>query len=317
MRIVFLDENTVVLKGDIDLGVLRKLGEYEAFSILPHDDPVPLSREAEVMIVNKVKVSAGAMKQLPSLRLICLAATGYDNIDIAAAKDIGIRVANVAGYAKYSVAQQVFAMILSIATRIHDYYGDVKGGEWQRSKTFILLKYHTFELAGKKIGIVGFGAIGHEIAKIAEAFGIQVLAHDIVDISRTGYENHSLDELLRSADILSINCPLTERTRNMIDSDSFTKMKKNAILINTARGGIVNEEALAQALNSNLIAGAAVDTLSTEPPVEGNPLLGGVKNLIITPHTAWATRDSRQRLVNAIAENIKKYIREEFEGFVV
>jgi glycerate dehydrogenase len=317
MKIVFLDENTVVLNNDIDLSCLQAIGEYEGFAILPEDDPLPLSRGAEVMIVNKVRVKRQDMEKLAGLGLICLAATGYDNVDTTAAQECGIHVANVAGYAKYSVAQHVFAMILSFATHVHDYHRDVQAGEWQHSRTFNLLKYCTFELEGKTMGIVGFGSIGRQVAVLAETFGMRVLVHDTVDITRSGYRNSPLDELFRNADILSLHCPLTEQTHGLINKASFKKMKKNALLINTARGGIVDEEALVFALESGMIAGAAVDTLFKEPPAEGNPLLRGVKNLLITPHTAWSTRDARQRLVNSIGENIQKYRDGDFEGFVV
>jgi glycerate dehydrogenase len=317
VKIVFLDENTVTLEGDIDLSGLRALGEYRRFSILPDDDPVPPSGGADVMIVNKVKVTRRAMRELSGLRLICLAATGYDNVDIEAAREMGIRVANVAGYARHSVAQHVFAMILNFATRVHDYHRDVQRGEWQKSKTFVLLKYPAFELAGKTIGIVGFGAIGSQVARIAEAFGMHVLIHDPADIPDSRYENVDLEVLLANADVVSLNCPLTEGTKNLINESSLKMMKSNAFLVNTARGGIVDEPALARALAAGEIAGAGVDTISAEPPGEHSPLLAGVPNLIVTPHTAWSTRDARQRLVDAIVENIRKFSRGDFEGFVV
>jgi glycerate dehydrogenase len=317
MKIVFLDEDTVVLNGDVDLSGVKALGEYSAYELAPTDDPLPCCRDAEIIIVNKVRMTRERIEALPELKLICEAATGYDNIDLEAARERGVHVSNVAGYAKTAVVQHVFAMILSFATKIYSYYGDVLAGEWQRSKTFDLLKYNSFELAGMNLGIIGFGSIGSGIAKIAEAFGMEVLVHDVVDLSASGYKNISLDELLRQSDILSVMCPLTEKTRNLIDAAALSKMKKTAILINTARGGIVNEQDLADALNNGVIAGAGVDTLSKEPPKGGNPLLGEVQNLIITPHSAWSTKDARQRLMDAVVQKIEQYRAGNFEGFIV
>jgi len=316
LRIVFLDENTVMLDDDIDLSEIKKLGNYEGYSLLPDDDPVPYCKEAEVVILNKVKIGEKHFKQLPLLRLICEAATGYDNIDIEGARKHGIHVANVAGYATNSVVQLIFSMILAFSQKLFEYNQEVKSGEWQRSKTFGILKYHTFELAGKTIGIIGFGNIGRKVAGVAESFGMKVMPYDVKELDESGYRNYSLDEIVSRADVVVVTCPLTEKTRNLIDMGVLKKMKNSAILINTARGGIVNEKDLAEALNRGIIAGAGVDTLSKEPPVDGNPLLEDVKNLIITPHCAWATVEARQRLMNGVAENIRKYLRGETSGFI-
>jgi glycerate dehydrogenase len=317
LKIVFLDEDTVVLNGDVDLSRVKALGQYEACMLSPSDDPAPSCYNADVVIVNKVRMSRNAIEQLPSLRLICEAATGYDNIDLQAARERGVHVSNVAGYATKSVVQHVFAMVLCFSNRILSYHHDVQRGEWQKSKMFGLLTYPTFELAGKTFGVIGFGAIGREAAGIAEAFSMQVMAHDIVDLSDTGYKNHPLDEILAASDVVSVHCPLTEHTRNLIDAGSLDKMKKTAILINTARGGIVNERDLYDALNSGRIAGAGVDTLSMEPPVDGNPLLGEVKNLIITPHSAWSAWDARQRLMDMVAERIECFKNGSRDGLIV
>ena len=317
MKIVFLDEDTVVLNGDVNLDGVKALGEYEAHELAPTDDPLPYCGNAEIIIVNKVKITRERIEKLPELKLICEAATGYDNVDVEAARKHGIHVTNVAGYAKTAVVQHVFAMILSFATKIYSYYQDVLAGEWQKSKVFDLLRYETFELVGRTLGIIGFGSIGQGIAGIAEAFGMKVMVHDVVDISSAGYENSDLDTILMESDIVSVMCPLTDQTRNLIDAGALRKMKSSAILINTARGGIVNEQDLADALNSGVIAGAGVDTLSKEPPKDGNPLLGEVKNLIITPHSAWSTRDTRQRLMDMVVAKIEQYERGDFEGFIV
>jgi glycerate dehydrogenase len=317
MNIVFLDEPTVILGDDIDLSGVKALGDYRAYALTPADDPLPYCGDAEVVIVNKVNLTRERLERLPKLRIVCLAATGYDNVDVEAAKEFGIRVTNAADYAKMAVIQHVFAMILAFAQRVHEYSRDVQEGEWQRSKTFDLLKHHTFELDGKVLGIIGFGSIGRGIAKVAEAFGMKVIVNDVVDVSASGYGNRSIDEVLTQSDVVSINCPLTDRTKNLIDMAALMKMKRTAILINTARGGIVNEQDLADALTEGLLAGAGVDTLSQEPPREGNPLLGQVKNLIITPHTAWTTREARQRLMDTVAEKIRLYRAGNLREFVV
>jgi len=317
MKIVFLDEDTVSLNGDVDLSRVQALGEYKGFTLSPTDDPVPFCSNADVVIVNKARMNRSNMEQLPNIRLICEAATGYDNIDLKAARERGIHVSNIAGYATKTVVQHVFAMVLLLSNRILSYQKDVQQGEWQKSKMFGLLKYPTFELDGKIFGIIGFGAIGREAARIAEAFGMKVMVHDTVDLSDTGYKNHSIYEILSASDVISLHCPLTEHTRNLIDGESIDNMKRTAILINTARGGIVHEGDLAEALNSGRIAGAGVDTLSVEPPVDENPLLGEVRNLIITPHSAWSARDARQRLMDMVAERIERFENGDLGGLIV
>lgn len=251
---------------------------------------------------------------LPELKLICEVATGYNNLDIKAAKNFGIRVTNVAEYAKYSVSQQIFSYILNFATKITDYNEDVRRGLWEKSNTFDLLNYQTFELYRKKIGIIGFGIIGQEVARIAEAFRMEVLPYDIVDISETGYKNFSIDQILSTSDFIVLQCPLFDSTRNLIDNNAFAKMKKNAIFINASRGGLVDEIALVEALKSNSIAGAAVDVLTNEPPKEGNILLKSeLDNLIITPHSAWSTLEARQRLIDKVACDIGAYLNGELK----
>lgn len=316
MHIVFLEENTVVLDGDIDLDGLRALGLYRGLSLDPRADPVPHCGDAEVLVVNKMKMTAGRIQALPGLRLICVAATGYDNVDLEAAGSRGVRVANVQGYAGRSVAQHLFAMILGFATQVPGYARDVRRGDWGSSDTFHLLRYPSFELAGRVIGIVGFGAIGRNVARIAEGFGMRVLVHDVADLSVTGYRSCALEELLAESDIVTLHCPLTDRTRDLIDARALKNMKPTALLFNTARGGIVNEADLARALREGVIAGAGVDTLTAEPPAGGNPLLEGVPNLVVTPHVAWTSRDARQRLMDGVVENIKRFREGRFEGFV-
>jgi glycerate dehydrogenase len=317
MKIVFLDEDTVSLNGDVETHCVQALGEYSGYSLLPSDDPVPFCCDADIVIVNKVRMMGSSLEQLPNLKLICVAATGYDNVDLAAAKKLDIHVANVAGYATKTVVQHVFAMTLMHANRILSYQEDVHRGEWQKSKLFGLLRYPTFELSGRVFGVIGCGAIGREAVRIAEAFGMGIMVHDTVDISDRGYANHSVDEVLSVSDVLSLHCPLNDQSRHIINGTSIDKMKKNAILINTARGGLIDEEALVGALNSGRIAGAGIDTLSVEPPVQGNPLLGSVKNLIITPHSAWTALDARQRLMDMVANRIRRFVEHDFEGLIL
>jgi glycerate dehydrogenase len=317
LKIVFLDEQTISLNGDIDLRGVKALGDYDGFALLPSDNPLPYCTHADVVITNKVKMGRTALEQLPHISLICVAATGYDNIDVEAASELGIHVANVSGYATKTVVQHVFAMVLMFANRILSYQRDVQRGEWQRSEMFGLLRYATFELAGKVFGVIGCGAIGMEAARVAEVFGMKVLMHDIADIRDTGYENHDIDEVLEASDVISLHCPLNEQSRNLINRETMSRMKSTAILINTARGGIVNEQDLANALNEGKLAGAGVDTLSVEPPVDDNPLLGNVKNLIVTPHSAWSARDARQRLMDTIADRIQSFKKGEHSGLIV
>lgn len=311
MEVSFLDSNTISLNNDINFRPLESLGNYRAYKFTNRDNIISSCRESEVIIVNKLNITKEIIGKLPKLKLICVIATGYNNIDIKAARDRGVCVANVPNYAGFSVPQHTFALILNLATKVYLYNEDIKKGEWERSQTFNLLKYPTFELAGKTIGIIGFGAIGKGTARIAEGFGMKVMVHNTHDISDTGYKNYLFDEVLENADIVTIHCPLTKETKDLIGRKAFKKMKKTAILINTARGGIVNEKDLADALNSQMIAGAGVDVLTEEPPLEGNPLLGSVRNLILSPHSAWSTKEARQRLVDITAKNIKAYLKGE------
>lgn len=310
MIIIFLDSNTISLENDINFYPLESLGNLKKYELSKGDNIIPYCKDAEIIIVNKILMTRKIIKKLHKLKLICVIATGYDNIDIDAAKDYKISVVNVPNYAEFSVPQHAFTLILNLATKAYLYNQDIKNGEWEKSKTFNLLKYHTFELKDKIIGIIGFGRIGRGTAHIAACFGMKVMAHDIRDISDTGYRNYSLNEILEKSDVISLHCPLTKQTKNFIDKKALNKMKKNAILINTARGGIVNEKDLVDTLNSGRIAGAGIDVLPNEPPKEDIYLLGGVKNLILTPHSAWSTKEARQRLVNITAKNIKSFLKE-------
>ncbi len=308
MNIVFLDENTVTL-GDIDFSGLKQLGSYKGYDNSTEDQVIERAKEADVVIANKAPITARVISELARLKLVTVVATGYNNVDTKAAKEKQLCVCNVPGYATKSVAQHTFALILNFATRTCAYHNDVQQGKWQQAESFNLLTYPTFDLAGKTIGIIGFGAIGREVARIAEAFDMKVLAYDAFGIRDGAYPNTDLDTLLRQSDVVTLHCPLTNENRKMINAEAIGKMKRNAILINTARGPLIDEEALADALNTGRIAGAGVDVLSVEPPKGGNVLLEA-RNVIATAHCAWSTVEARQRLIDETVLNIKAF----FEG---
>jgi glycerate dehydrogenase len=260
-----------------------------------------------VVVTNKVVLDRDHLRSTPSLKLVCVAATGTNNVDLEAARELGIAVANVSAYATPAVVQHVFALMLAHATRLAEYRKAVRDGAWARSDQFCLLDYPIRELASLTLGIVGYGELGRGVAKVAEAFGMRVLV-----AQRPGGPAEAgrlpLADLLPRVDVLSLHCPLTETTRNLIGGAELALMRRDALLINTARGGIVDEWALADALRRGVIGGAAVDVLTVEPPRDGNPLLDpALPNLIVTPHTAWASRESRQRLIDEVAANIHAF----------
>jgi len=305
MKMVFLDESTVTI-GDIDFSRLKSLGHYEGFPNSNEQQTMQRAKDADVIITNKALITATVLDALPSLRLVTVVATGYNIIDLKAAAAKGVCVCNVPGYATRSVAQHTFALILNLATKAYVYHNDIQAGKWQRADSFTLLTYPTFDLAGKTIGIIGFGAIGRDVAKIAESFGMNVLAYDAFGIKDGKYVNTDFDTLLRQSDVVTLHCPLTDQNRRLMDAAALAKMKKTAVLINTARGPLIDEQALTEALDSATIAGAGIDVLTVEPPRETNMLLKA-RNLIVTPHCAWSTQEARQRLINQTIENIKAF----------
>ena len=306
MKVIFVDESTLTLD-DVDFSCLGKFGEYVGYRISTEEEAIDRAAGAEVIVCNKVPMTRRLMDALPDLKMISVIATGYNNVDIDAATERGIRVTNVPGYAANTVPQHTFALILNLATNVWKYHSDIKDGAWERTWGFGLLTYRSFELAGKTLGIIGLGCIGSGVARIAEGFLMKVLANDVRDTSDSGYDNTDLDTLLRESDIVTIHCPLTEQSRDMIDAAALAKMKPTALLINTARGGIVNERVLAEALESGRLAGAGFDVLSKEPPREGNVLLGA-KNIMISGHTAWSAVEARQKLVDETADNIRAFV---------
>lgn len=308
MNLTFLDQATITL-GDIDFSGIQALGTYREYPNSTESQVIERAANADVIIANKAPITKLVLETLKKIKLVAIVATGYNNVDIAAARLKGVTVCNVAGYAVSTVPQHTFALILNLVTKAYQYYRDIQSGKWHDAASFTLLSYPTFELAGKTIGIIGFGAIGRQVAKIAEAFDMRVLIFDLCDLKDSRYKRVDLDTLLKSSDVITLHCPLTEQTQNLIDAAALAKMKRTALLINTARGGIVDEQALANALNSGRLAGAGIDVLTQEPPKNGNILLTA-KNVILTPHSAWSTVEARQRLIDETVRNIKAY----FEG---
>ncbi len=312
MRGVFLDLDTVSHRGDVDLALLRQvLTDLHTFGATPAEQVPQRVDGMEVVIANKVKLGAALLSRFPRVSLICVAATGTNNVDLDAARGRGITVCNVPAYSTMSVVQQVFAFILSLTQRLREYETLLQQGAWRRAPQFTLLDYPIRELTGKKLGILGYGDIGKAAAKVSEALGMQVLiGARNVDDQRSG--RLPLAELLPQVDVLTIHVPLLPETRNLIGAKELTLMKHDALLINCARGGIVDEQSLADALRAHKLGGAGIDVLSEEPPVHGNPLLSrGIPNLIVTPHTAWASREARQRVIVETAANIAAFAKDE------
>ncbi len=265
--------------------------------------------DADIALVNKVVLDAETLKQLPKLRLICVMATGLNNIDLDAAKALGISVKNVTAYGTASVSQHTLMLILTLANRLPQYQREVASGAWQRSEFFCLQDHPTLQLAGKHLVMVGQGELGSEVARLAEAFGMQVTF-----AARPGNEANdsrpSLDELMPEADIISLHCPLNADTKHLINQDRLRAAKSSLLVINCARGGIIDEEAALDALRQGSIGGLAVDVLPAEPPRDGHPLLDALAeplNLIVTPHNAWITPEARQNIIALTADNIAQW----------
>jgi len=266
-------------------------------------------QEADIVISNKVPLTRATLQQAKQLKLICIAATGCNNVDLNAAAELGITVCNVHDYSTASVVQHVFAGLLSLTTQQAAHQQAVQKGQWQQSPFFCLFAQPIYELSGKTLGIVGYGALGQAVAQMASAFGMKILLAQRAGEDQLKPGRLPLTELLPQVDVLSLHCPLTTATENLIGYSELALMKASALLINTARGGIVDEAALANALKQGALAGAAIDVLSQEPPQENNPLLQkNIPNLILTPHVAWASVESRQRLLQQLAENIQAFL---------
>ena len=306
---VFLDIDTVD-RGDLELAALKGLlPQWQFYGTTSSEVLAERLTDAHVVVTNKVRLDEAALRAATSLRLICVAATGTDNVDVMAASRLGITVCNVRGYATAAVVQHVFALILGLSVRLPEYRAAVISGRWQTSPIFCLLDFPIRELAGKSLGIVGYGNIGQAVAGVADAFGMEVLVAQRPGTTEEHPGRLPLHDLLPRVDVLSLHCPLLPETRGLIGAWELALMRPDALLINTARGGIVDEDSLAEVLRAGKLGGAGVDVLTEEPPTCGNPLLQpDIPNLIVTPHSAWASRDARQRLVDDLVENIRAYL---------
>ncbi|MCG6865850.1 MAG: D-2-hydroxyacid dehydrogenase [Thiogranum sp.] len=310
-RGVFLDLDSLHPQ-DLDLTALRdSLPDWEFFPQTSPEQVMQRIAGARVVVTNKVRMNAAQLGNAQALGLVCVAATGTDNVDLAAARQAGIAVSNARNYATASVAEAVFAMLLTLVRQLDRYRAQVSAGHWSDSPYFCLFDAPIEELFGKMLGIVGYGVLGRAVAQRAQAFGMQVqIAQRLVGEPLDG--RLPLEELLTISDVVSLHCPLSDATRNLIGPRQLELMKPSAILINTARGGIVDEPALVNALDQGWIAGAALDVLGQEPPAAGSPLVTcRSPRLVLTPHVAWASRSARQRLVGEIVENIQAFRRGE------
>jgi glycerate dehydrogenase len=317
MRAVFVDFATVSA-GDLDTAPLeRVLPRVEYFPLTSAAELPQRVREAQIALANKARFDAAVLAGAPRLRLICLCATGTDNVDLAAARARGIAVCNIRAYCTASVVQHVFAMILALTQRLSEYDAAVRAGRWRDSAHFSLFEFPIRELAGRTLGIVGCGELGRAVARAGEAFGMQLAI-----AARPGAAAPAgripFDVVLARADVLSLHCPLTAQTRDLIGARELARMKPDALLVNTARGGLVDAAALADALRAGRLGGAGIDVLAEEPPVRGNPLLDGdIPRLIVTPHVAWAAREARQRALDEMARNVGAFLRGERRNRVV
>ncbi|WP_458130938.1 2-hydroxyacid dehydrogenase [Pseudomonas sp. R3-41] len=306
-RAVFLDHPSLDL-GDLDLGPLRScFSELQLFARTAPDQVTERLKGATVAITNKIVIDAQAMAASPDLKLILISATGTNNVDLAAARSHGITVCNCQGYGTPSVAQHTIMLLLNLATRLADYQKAVGEGRWQQASQFCLLDYPIVELEGKTLGLLGHGELGSAVGRLAEAFGMRVLLGQIPGRPARP-DRLPLEQLLPHVDALTLHCPLNEHTRHFIGARELALLKPGAFVVNTARGGLIDEQALAEALRSGHLGGAATDVLSVEPPVQGNPLLAGdIPRLIVTPHNAWGSREARQRIVGQMSENAQGF----------
>lgn len=303
-RIVFLERNSV--KANVRRPAFaHEWTEYESTTA---DQVVDRLKDATVALINKTQLREPVLAQLPKLKMIAIAATGYDCVDLAACRARGIAVANIRNYAVHTVPEHTFALILALRRNILAYRQDVEAGLWQKATNFCFFTHDIGDLHGSTLGIVGEGAIGQATAAIGRAFGMKVLFADHAPPKAPGVEFTPMDQVLAQSDVLTLHCPMTPATRGMIGLDEFRQMKRSSLLINTARGGLVDEAALLQALDLGLIAGAGFDVLTTEPPRDGHPLLDVRRpNFILTPHVAWASNEAMQFLADQLIDNVEHW----------
>ncbi|WP_207420490.1 D-2-hydroxyacid dehydrogenase [Desertivirga brevis] len=294
--------------GDLNWDEINKLGEVTIYDRTSPDEIVPRCSSAEIVLTNKVAFSRETIDHLPKLRLICVLATGYNIIDTIAAAEKGIIVCNVPDYSSSAVAQHTFAFILEFATQVGLHSTSVHNGDWSRCADFSYSLSPLFEISGKTLGLVGFGNIARKVAEVAQAFGMNVLYHTPSPKNITTARYVSIEELFSESDFVSLHLPLKPDNKEFVNMNLISRMKKTAFFINTARGPLVNEQDLADALNSGIIAGAGIDVLSVEPPPPHNPLLSA-KNCFITPHNAWMSKEARERIMETTYKNINSFIK--------
>lgn len=309
MKIVVLDGYTLN-PGDISWNEIENIGELVVYDRTPIDKIIEHSRDAVIIFTNKTPLGEEVFSKLPALKYIGVLATGYNVVDIEAAKRKGIVVTNIPTYGTKSVAQMTFALMLELCHHVQEHSDSVRRGDWSECKDFCFWNYPLIELADKTLGIVGFGRIGQQVADIAQAFGMKILAYDNYKSDqnhRSRFEWAELEDLFINSDIVTLHCPLFPETKGIVNRNMLKRMKKTAFLINTSRGPLVVEEDLSWALNEGVIAGAGLDVLSIEPPKKDNVLISA-KNCIITPHISWATREARERLMKIAADNLMAYL---------
>lgn len=314
MKIVLTDAQTVV-DGLVTVDCLKDFGEVIQHGLLKYEEVAEAIEDADMVIVNKTVMDAGSIRLAKKLKYIGLFATGYNNIDIEYCRAHGITVCNAGSYSTDAVAQQTFALILEHFNNTAKYNDYVQDGKWKRSPTFSPFVYPLNELSGKVIGIVGLGAIGQKVAKIAQAFGMKTIAYNRSLRNVDGVTQVDFDTLLKESDIVTVHCPLNKDSERMFNKETFAKMKQTALFVNTARGGVVVENDLRDALENGMIGGACIDVLTVEPMIEDCVLMGA-KNCIITPHIAWAPLETRQRLMGIVCDNIRGFLSGEPQNVV-
>lgn len=307
MKIAVLDWYTVNISGDISTAPLEVLGDVKIIPLTSPEQTAENIGNAEIVLCNKVMITREVLDRCPYIRYIGLFATGYNNIDIPYATQKGITVCNAGSYSTDAVAQQTFAYILDWCNRIRDYDVAVKNGEWERFPSFSYFPIPTTELTGKTLSVIGYGSIGRKVAEIASAFGMNVVISTRTQPADCRYEVTDITTAVEKADFVTFHCPLTDKTKGMVNAELLSHMKKSAVLINTSRGGVVVEKDLAEALNNKSIAGAYLDVLEKEPMSPDTPLKN-VPNCIITPHTSWASFETRSRLVKIVCDNIRNWL---------
>lgn len=311
MKITILDGATI--GSDINLSELEKFGKIDFYETTSSYQTIGRISDSEIIITNKVVIDEQEFEGAKSLKLICVAATGFNNINVKSAKKHNVIVANVKGYSTESVSQHVFAHILAFSNSLLNFQAQIKQNYWQKSPIFTSLSYPISELSGKNLGIIGYGTIGKRVAEIGKVFGMNVLISNRKINPKQDAERDDFEDVLKKSDYITIHCPLNEDTRDLISKKEFALMKPTAILINTARGGIVNEKDLFLSLKNKNIRGAIVDVITQEPPAEGN-ILFNAPNILITPHIAWTSYEARQRLVKGIGENIELFLSGKIES---